>query len=424
MTDFRFLHASDIHLDSPLVGLAEVEGRTAARIREAPRAAFEALVNTSIQEAVDFLVIAGDLYDGKWRHYGTGLFFVEQMGRLNNANIPVYVLHGNHDAENVMTGSLTLPENVSVFNARTPQSFRIKKLNVALHGQSFQERAVTKNLVHDYPAGIEGAFNIGVLHTAMGGAANHDNYAPCRVEELVGKGYDYWALGHVHQRKVVRKHPHVVYPGNIQGRSVRESGPKGASFVTVTDERVADVTPMTFDVVRWSVLEIDISGTTSMDDVIESVRTALLHEIMNTEGRLLVARIVLQGRTEIHSQLVVEQVRLTAEARSVALGFGAEVAWVERVQLNSAPAIDATLSSEHADTIGELQRILKEAIGDDELLLTMSKHMAQVVAKLPPKLRDECEDEILQSAVDKDYKTLVDKVVPYLCDHLITEEID
>ncbi|MXX92142.1 MAG: DNA repair exonuclease [Chloroflexi bacterium] len=124
MTNFSFFHAADIHLDSPLTGLAGIEGRVAERIRSAPREAFEALVEEAIEVRVDFFVIAGDLYDGTWRDYKTGLFFIEQMGRLNQAGIPVYVLYGNHDAESQITRPLTLPDNVRVFDARKAQTYR------------------------------------------------------------------------------------------------------------------------------------------------------------------------------------------------------------------------------------------------------------------------------------------------------------
>ena len=227
MIPFRFLHAADIHLDSPLIGLSDIEGRVAERIRTAPRAAFELLVEQAIEEEVNFLVIAGDLYDGTWRDYKTGLFFAEQMGRLNQARIPVFLLHGNHDAQSQITRPLVLPDNVNVFGIRKAETFQIEELSVALHGQSFRQAATTDNLVLGYPSPIDGAFNIGVLHTALGGMGEHANYAPCSLAELVAKGYDYWALGHVHQGQVLHEQPHVVFPGNLQGRHVRETGPKG-----------------------------------------------------------------------------------------------------------------------------------------------------------------------------------------------------
>ncbi|TGG78310.1 MAG: DNA repair exonuclease, partial [Aphanocapsa feldmannii 288cV] len=148
------------------------------------------------------LIIAGDLYDGPWRDCNTGLFFAKQMGRLKQAGIPVFVLHGNHDAESQIARQLKLPlpDNVQVFDAQKAQTFQLDKLNVALHGQSFREKAVTDNLVPDYPTPVQDAFNIGVLHTALDGMSDHAKYAPCSLPELVAKGYDYWALGHVHQR--------------------------------------------------------------------------------------------------------------------------------------------------------------------------------------------------------------------------------
>ena len=241
MTSFRFFHAADIHLDSPLTGLAGIEGRVAERIRSAPRAAFEALVECAIQDQVDFVVIAGDLYDGTWRDYKTGLFFSEQMGRLNQAGIPVVILYGNHDAESQITRPLTLPDNVRVFGTRKAETFQFGKLNVALHGWSYREKAVNDNMVPGYPSPVKGAFNIGVLHTALGGMGEHANYAPCSLPELVAKGYNYWALGHVHQGQVLNERPHVVFPGNLQGRHVRETGPKGACLVTVEGGEVVEV---------------------------------------------------------------------------------------------------------------------------------------------------------------------------------------
>ena len=238
VVSFRFLHAADIHLDSPLQGLAGHEGSTAERIRTATRDAFDQLVGLAIQEQVAFLIIAGDLYDGDWRDYKTGLFFVSQVGRLHKAGIPVYLLYGNHDAESQITRRLTLPENVSVFNSRKPQSFRLDDLDVVLHGQSFRQRDVTDNLALTYPEPVAGAFNIGVLHTGLGGMGSHENYSPCSLNELVNKGYDYWALGHVHQAKVLHERPHVVFPGNLQGRHVRETGAKGASLATVENSEI------------------------------------------------------------------------------------------------------------------------------------------------------------------------------------------
>ena len=422
MTSFRFFHAADIHLDSPLTGLADIEGGVAERIRSAPRAAFEALIDRAIQEQVDFLVVAGDLYDGTWRDLKTGLFFAEQMGRLNQAAIPVFILHGNHDAESQITRSLSLPGNVSVFGARKPETFELEELSVALHGQSFREKAVTDNLVPGYPAPMEGAFNIGVLHTALGGMGTHANYAPCGLTELVVKGYDYWALGHVHQAQVLNEQPHVVFPGNLQGRHVREVGPKGAFLVTVDERQVEQVVALTFDVVRWAVLDVDVEAAGHTADVVDLMQQALAQGMASADGRLLSARIVLQGRTELHSQLVRDLDSLTAEARSVALGLGDEVAWVERIAVRTTPKSEAAALAVREDALGDLQHMLKEAVVDEELLGHLKSDIGVLIAMLPHRMLDSCEDELLGIAAEGDYAALVREVMPYLNARLTAEE--
>ena len=228
----KFIHAADIHLDSPLVGLSAYPDAPAERLRTATREAFERLVTRAIDEQVDFMVIAGDLYDGDWKDYHTGLFFVRQMGRLRQAGIPVYLLYGNHDAESEVTRSLQLPDNVQVFSARRAETFRLDTLQVALHGQSFKLAATTDNLVPSYPAPVPGWLNIGVLHTALEGNAQHASYAPCSQAELHAKGYQYWALGHVHAYWVAQGDVTIAYPGNLQGRSIRETGPSRVTGAT------------------------------------------------------------------------------------------------------------------------------------------------------------------------------------------------
>ena len=178
LTSFRFIHAADIHLDSPLSGLTQYDESEAQEILTASRGAMENLIQLAIDEQVSFVVIAGDLYDGDWRDYQTGLFFVEQMSRLSQAGIPAYILHGNHDAESKITRSLTMPDNVFTFPAKAPASFAVDGHQVTLHGRSFPKPDVTDNLVPDYPTPVAGHFNIGVLHTALEGGTVHANYAP------------------------------------------------------------------------------------------------------------------------------------------------------------------------------------------------------------------------------------------------------
>jgi len=423
MSSFRFLHAADIHLDSPLKGLAGHEGNIVERIRTATRDAFEQLVTFAIDESVAFLVIAGDLYDGDWRDYNTGLFFAGQMGRLNAEGIPVYLLHGNHDAASQITKRLELPGNVHVFGSAKPETFAIDGLDVALHGQSFRQRDVTDNLSLTYPAPVSGSLNIGVLHTALAGRAGHESYAPCSPEDLVNKGYDYWALGHVHQAEVVHEHPHIVFPGNLQGRHRRETGAKGASLITVDDGQVIALDAIPFDVVRWSYVHVDVKDATSFGAVLDRIGDALEAAVANeADGRLLVCRIALEGQSEIHDQLISSADQLLVEARASALGLGNEIAWVEKVVTSTTSLVDPQTQLEREDAIGELQRMLQSAHTDDELVAQLESDIGELVRKLPHEISNDVDDDILRAALDGEYAQLMTNVMPFLTARLTAQE--
>lgn len=423
MTSFRFIHTADIHLDSPLRGLAGYEGPAVERIRTATRQAFDNLISEAIDQEVGFVVIAGDLYDGDWRDYQTGLFFARQMGRLTAADIPAFVLHGNHDAESQITRRLTLPDRVNVFSTRKPETFTIEELGVALHGQSFRQRDITDNLVPAYPEAVDGAFNIGVLHTGMGGMGGHVNYAPCTVDDLVAKGYDYWALGHVHHGVVLHENPHVVFSGNLQGRHIRETGPKGAYLVSVEDREIVELDTLHTDVVRWAHLQISVDGCDRNAEALERVREAVEQAIdAGADGRLLACRIELTGRTEIHDHLLISTEHLLAEARAAALGFGDASAWIERVVIATEPVLDPAMLAGREDALGELHRMLGDAAADPELLSQLEADLSELVRKLPSEVRDDIEDAAMKAAVQADYPALITHVRGYLNARLTAEE--
>jgi exonuclease SbcD len=203
----KFLHAADIHLDSPLSGLKARADLPRDIIAHCTRRAFSAMIDLALAEDVAFVIIAGDLYHGNWRDFSTGLFFAAEMRRLNRA---CYLLRGNHDARSVITSKLRLPSNVREFSSRTCETFELTELGVALHGHSFPKRAVPEDLSLGYRDPLPGLLNIGVLHTSAEDPGEHETYAPCRVDALRLKGYDYWALGHIHDRRILSESPWVV----------------------------------------------------------------------------------------------------------------------------------------------------------------------------------------------------------------------
>ena len=422
MTSFRFVHTADIHLDSPLKGLADYERGAAERIRMATREAFDNLVSQVIDEEASFFIVAGDLYDGDWRDYQTGLFFIRQMGRLAKAQIPAFLLYGNHDAESQITRRLTLPENVKVFSTRKPETFALKSLGVALHGQGFRQRDVEVNLALSYPEPIASMFNIGVLHTGLGGMGGHANYAPCALDDLVNKGYDYWALGHVHQGSTLHERPHVVFPGSLQGRHIRETGPKGACLVTVDEGEVADVGTLHSDVVRWASIVVTVEGCERTVDVVDRVHEAIEETVArDADGRLLACRLQIEGRTGIHAQLLASREHLLAEARAAALGLGEETAWVERVIISTEPICDQPMPPGREDALGYLQRFSEDPTEIGAVLEQIGSDIGEFVRKLPHEVRVDTEDVLLEAAINGDYEGLVKKTGDYLTSR-ITEE--
>lgn len=400
----RFIHAADIHLDSPLVGLAAYDGAPVDRLRGATRRAFEALVDLAEDEEVDFVVIAGDLYDGDWRDFNTGLFFVQQVARLARRGIPLFLLHGNHDAESQITRRLTLPDTVKafvkVFPARRPETFELPDLGVVLHGQSFRQREVTDNLAAAYPAPRPGWFNIGVLHTALDGREGHAAYAPCDLAGLVGRGYDYWALGHVHGREVLNEHPHVVFPGNLQGRHIREAGAKGCSLVTVADGRVTACEHRAVDVLRWAAVDADLSGCDSDQEALRRVRAVLEAALADADGRLLACRVGLSGETPLHGRLLVERDQLLADIRALALDVGLDSLWIEKVRPRTRPVRDRSAVSGRPDALGALFGSLSELSGDDGARELVLAELGEILAKLPHEARDGAAGEEIAALAD------------------------
>lgn len=379
----RFIHAADIHLDSPLRGLAAYEGAPVGRLRSASRTAFSRLVDRAVDEAVDFVVIAGDLYDGDWRDYNTGLFFCREMGRLNQAGIPAFVLYGNHDAESEITKRLPLPANVRVFSARAAETFRLDDLRVALHGRSFRDAATTENLVPGYPPPVPGWFNIGVLHTALEGNAAHATYAPCTLAELQARGYSYWALGHVHEFAVLSEDPWVVFPGNLQGRHIRECGPRGAVLVSVDGGRV-EVERLLVDGVRWHHLQIDASGLATRDAVVDAVGAALARlATQQADVETLAVRVTLQGRSAGHGALFGLERQLRAEVLAAAAGLASDRLWVEKVEIATSPQLDPAMLAARGDAIADLQAYLGQAAADPVLQGEIGEQLRELVAKAP-----------------------------------------
>ena len=388
----RFIHAADPHLDSPLQGLEAHEGAPVEVLRGATRRAFENLVSLAIEESVDFVVIAGDLYDGDWKDYSTGLFFRALMVRLQSKGTPVYLIAGNHDAASVITKKLSLPENVHVFSTRTTESLEVAGHPVTIHGRGFPNRAVPENLAIEYPMTVPGRFNLGLLHTSLTGRPGHDTYAPCSVAELREKGYGYWALGHIHQPEVINKDPWIVFAGNCQGRHIKETGQRGCRLVTVSDSlQVAGVEWRSLDVVRWEELNVDLSGVETETDATRLVGDAMGKAVTAAEGRLVAARIVLSGTTQLHGSLHRNDEHWNAQFQASAQDLGAEAIWIERITVSTSPVYDIAQLAER----DALTKIVVSNLNEtDHQPILLPPEIQEMLSILPLEVRSEVEEEL------------------------------
>ncbi|MCY4444743.1 MAG: DNA repair exonuclease [Proteobacteria bacterium] len=286
---FQCIHAADIHFDGSLRGLSPLDDDKRDQLRSATRKAFVSLIDFALKAKVDFIVLAGDLYDDDWKDYNTGLFFHKQIARLGT--IMVYVVAGNHDAANHMIKRLTPLQNMKLFSHQKPETFLLEEHLleehiIALHGQSYPERAVTDNLVLKYPVARRDYFNMGLLHTSLNGREGDANYAPCSLDDLCTKGYDYWALGHVHTREVVcPSDPAVVFSGCLQGRHIKSV--QKEQMQTQEASEKPQVKPVS-DREVMSMITLDLDVTSSSESEIEENAQSLLERGQTEEDYLKV----------------------------------------------------------------------------------------------------------------------------------------
>jgi DNA repair protein SbcD/Mre11 len=360
-----FLHVADVHLDSPLAKLRRVDEGAAARLQNASRRAFQNVVQAAMEHQVDAVVIAGDLFDGPVKDVGAGLWVDSQFKRLAREGIEVVLIRGNHDALSNARRVIRWAQNVHEFPADAPATVEIENAGLAFHGQSFGSRSETADLAANYPAPRMGCFNVGVLHTSLAGSPQHDTYAPTSVSTLESKGYDYWALGHIHVRseQSLSQECFVGFSGNTQGRHIREPGAKGCQLVTVVDGRVARLQFITTDSLRWHELAIDIEALDYIGDIAESVECQAAELLAGSEGRPLALRVRLEGATRLHAELsrfgTVEKLNDALASRMPEFGD----IWLESVKIATRPAEIAS-SADHDLPLKYLSQVADELRND------------------------------------------------------------
>jgi exonuclease SbcD len=361
---FTFMHAADLHLDSPFKGLTKVTDAVRDRLRESTFTALRGILEIIRQDKVDFVVLAGDLFDAADRSLRAQLRLQRALGEMTALGAQVFIVHGNHDPESGRQAKLDWPQGVHVFGSGgvdcIPAYTRSGELAAHVYGISYPTAAVTDNLALRFKKREGAPFHLALLHANVDGDPSHDNYAPCKLDELVSAGFHFWALGHVHDRRVLHEYPHVVYPGNLQGRSIRETGGKGVYVVSVTGTGSIDMRFRDVADVLWQEIAVSIEGIEREQELKNRLLTAVEEIRREAQGRPVLVRIQLDGRGILHDRLLqphvaeewLEELREWVGAPEEAEGW----LWPESISVRTGGLLRLEAVAEEDGFVGELLR--------------------------------------------------------------------
>ena len=347
MQPFSFIHVADLHIDSPFRGVTEAESAPAG-LAEALYAstfgAFDHLIETTLEREADFLLIAGDVYDGQDRSLRAQLRLRDGLAQLDEAGVSSFIVHGNHDPLDSHVSALDWPERAHFFGRKLETlsaTGRDGATLAAVSGISYRSREESRNLAREFSRQGTELHQIGLLHCNVEGSAGHENYAPCTLADLRAADLDYWALGHVHTRNILSEAPWVVYPGNTQGRSIREQGPRGCYLVQVDEAGRATLEFVALDAVRWAELDVAVDDVETIDALERHLREAIDGLADEAEDRAVVCRVRLIGRGALHGELRREQAieQLQERLRERLAGRDPFV-WVQRLSAATQPVVD------------------------------------------------------------------------------------
>lgn len=310
MSSFTFVHAADLHLDTPFKGVSRIAPHLAESLRDASLEAWDALVALCLREQAAFLLLAGDLHDGQMRGLRAHARLRAGCERLVRDGCRVFIVRGNHDAQDEVADRLPLPEGVHVFPADNPTAVTVRRGNsllATIHGVSHAGTSEHANLAARFPRPVGPGPHIALLHANLGREAAHAPYAPCSVDDLATSGHDYWALGHIHGRQVRREgRAWLVYPGNLQGRSPKpsECGPKGAMVCRVREGVIAEPEFVALDRWRFVSERLVLPPDADLADVHRLLRDAAERAVAQSEGRGLLLRVALEGTSTLARDLL------------------------------------------------------------------------------------------------------------------------
>ncbi|MBI5845479.1 MAG: DNA repair exonuclease [Deltaproteobacteria bacterium] len=406
MEPFKFVHAADLHLGSPFAGVTAREPEIAQVLKDASIAAFRNLVDCVIEQDARFLLVAGDVFDLDAPSLKARLAFAEGMKRLSERGIPVFAVYGNHDPVASGFKSVALPENVHVFDSKKVESILVEvsgRTIALVSGISYAKREETRNLAAMFPVHESPLFSIGLVHANVGGVGGYENYAACSISDLAQCGVRYFALGHVHERRKVCDSPLALYPGNIQGRSFRETGPRGALVVTVDHAGGAVEVFAPLDTVRFSERALDIAPFESIGGLLDAMIRQVREMAAEADGRGLVCRLRLTGRGSLYGELAAAMAveDLLSGLKEEFSGLSPFV-WVEEIISRVLPDVDLDERRGGGDLFAQVLAISDEWRGEG--FLSTKKVLADLYSNTRardalPALTDKEIEELAEGAV-------------------------
>ncbi len=416
MKDFSFIHTADLHLDSPFSGLRQVDGEVAELLRDATFNAFDRIVDLALSNEVDFLLVAGDVYDSADRSLRAQLRFADGLRRLVDAGIYSFVCHGNHDPLDGWSASLRWPNEVHIFGPELESvSLTLKNGNaIRIHGVSYPHAGIDESFGREFQRRGPEPFQVGLFHCSVGSDPAHETYAPRTIPELLAANLDYWALGHVHTQKVLRNgHPFIAYPGTPQGRHIRESGPRGCLLVRAGGAGEVSARFEPVDAVRWYSHDLPIDDFETEGELLEELEKVCERTHSEAQERMTILRVILRGRGQLNSVLRRTQVveDLTDRLREIGLESVPPV-WIERIVVNTSTEIDLDSRRQSADFLGEILRVIDASRREP-------KELCELISQLYEDRRGR---RFLKAPAETDLLEVLEEVESMCLDELVQEE--
>lgn len=363
MERVRYVHAADLHLDTPFRGLSSLPGAEQA-LTNATFAALDSLAALCERERPDFLVLAGDIYDQEERSIRAQLALRDFCARLAASGIRVFITHGNHDPLSSRLDAINWPENTVVFGSE-PASSPVESNGetIALvHGASHAQNPENRNLAQLFRRREDlDCFQIGVLHCNVDGAVSEDRYAPCSLEDLLKTGLDAWALGHAHARRVLNEQPFIAYSGNTQGLSPNEGAPRGCYLVDAERRDGAwNCAAEFFELgpVSWQAREISLENMDALDAARDAMRDCV--EETREAGKDVILTLSLTGCTALDATLRKPGSLQTLLSELNEHGEATPAVWIRKIELNTRPYRSEAELLDRDDLLGQLSRLAKD----------------------------------------------------------------